>query len=130
MRPSRTVRVRVRFNRDIQKPVVGFLLRNRHGVHAYGANTEQKQLQWETAGNGEVVEVTFAFDCWLGSDHYSLSVAVHSEAGKSYDWLDGVHFFRVASPTPLEGIANLNATATIEALGKTTPAEVPQPLNS
>lgn len=125
-----TVRVRVRFNRDIEKPVVGFLLRNRHGVHAYGANTEQKQLQWETAGNGEVVEVTFAFDCWLGSDLYSLSVAVHSEAGKSYDWLDGVHFFRVASPTPLEGIANLNATATIEALGKTTPTEVPQPLNS
>jgi ABC-type polysaccharide/polyol phosphate transport system ATPase subunit len=113
-----TVRVRAKFNRDVEKPVVGFLLRNRHGVHAYGANTEQKQLQWDFAANGDVVEVAFDFECWLGSDLYSLSVAVHSEAGKSYDWLDGVHFFRVASTTPLEGIANLNAKATFESLGR------------
>jgi ABC-type polysaccharide/polyol phosphate transport system ATPase subunit len=112
-----TVRVRAKFNSDIERPVVGFLLRNRHGVHAYGANTEQKQLQWEFAPKGQVVEVSFDFDCWLGNDLYSLSVAVHSEAGKSYDWLDGVHFFRVASTAPLEGIANLNARATLEKLG-------------
>lgn len=113
-----TVRIRAKFNSDVEKPVVGFLLRNRHGVHAYGANTEQKQLQWERAAKGEVVEVSFDFDCWLGNDLYSLSVAVHSEAGKSYDWLDGVHFFRVASPTPLEGIANLNATVSMESFGR------------
>jgi len=116
-----TVRLRVRFTRDVKKPVAGFLLRNKHGVHAYGANTEQKQVEWNFAANGEVAEVAFSFDCWLGTDLYSLSVAVHSEAGKSYDWLDGVHFFRVASASPLEGIANLNATATVEALGSTEP---------
>lgn len=113
-----TVRIRVRFNRDVENPVVGFLLRDRHAVHAYGANTEQKELAWQTASEGEVVEVSFSFDCWLGTDLYSLSVAVHSQAGKSYDWLDGVHFFRVASTTPLEGIANLNAAASMRTLGQ------------
>jgi hypothetical protein len=54
----------------------------------------------------------------LGTDVYSLSAAVHSVAGKSYDWLDGVHFFRVASATPLEGIANLNATASLRQVGR------------
>jgi hypothetical protein len=50
---------------------------------------------------------------------YSLSFAVHSEDGISYDWLDGVLFFRVASGTPVEGIANLNATANARRIGKT-----------
>jgi lipopolysaccharide transport system ATP-binding protein len=118
-----TVRIRARFNREVENPVVGFLLRDRHAVHAYGANTDQKDVRWEKADAGEVVEVTFSFDCWLGTDLYSLSVAVHSVAGKSYDWLDGVHFFRVASATPLEGIANLNASATMRSLGTVAATE-------
>jgi hypothetical protein len=116
-----TVVVRAKFNGDIDRPVVGFLLRNRHGVHAYGANTEQKGLSWNQASAGEIVEVSFSFECWLGGDLYSLSVAVHSEAGKSYDWLDGVHFFRVASVSQLEGIANLNASASLRSVGKVEP---------
>ena len=57
-----------------------------------------------------MVEVSFAFDCWLGIDQYSVSLAVHSRDGVSYDWLDGVIFFRVTSPVLVEGVANLNAT--------------------
>ena len=111
------IKVRVRFNRDVENPVVGLLLRNRHAVHAYGANTDQKGVSWDALA-GDVSECAFSFDCWLGTDVYSLSVAVHSVAGKSFDWLDGVHFFRVASTTPLEGIANLNATASIRQIGR------------
>jgi len=53
----------------------------------------------------------------LGSDTYSVSFAAHSAEGVSYDWLDGVHFFRVVSAPPVEGIANLNATVTSTRLG-------------
>lgn len=105
-------RMRVRFHRDIDDPLFGFLIRTRHGISAYGANTEQKALRFGAVKAGEIVEVNFAFDCWLGTDSYSVSFAVHSGEGVSYDWLDGVHFFRVASAPPVEGIANLNATAT------------------
>jgi lipopolysaccharide transport system ATP-binding protein len=112
-----TVRIRVRFNRNIEEPVFGFLIRTRHGLHAYGANTEQKGLRFGTVERGAVIEAAFSFDCWLGLDLYSVSVAVHSEDGRSYDWMDGVHFFRVASSIPLEGIANLNATASVRRLG-------------
>jgi len=111
-------RVRVRFNQRIDEPVFGFLIRNRHGIHAYGANTEQKGLSFGRVEQGEVLEVTFAFDCWLGSDLYSVSFAVHSAEGISYDWMDGVHFFRVATSVPVEGIANLNATAAVRRLGR------------
>ncbi|MGB9181052.1 MAG: ABC transporter ATP-binding protein [Pyrinomonadaceae bacterium] len=111
-------RLRVRFHRDIVDPVFGFLIRNRHGIHAYGANTEQQNIRLGKVERGEIIEVTFAFDCWLGTDLYSVSFAVHSEDGISYDWLDGAWFFRVASTAPVEGIANLNATANARRLGR------------
>lgn len=113
-----TARLRVRFHETITDPCFGFLIRNRHGIHAYGANTEQKNIRLNNVEAGEVLEVTFSFDCWLGTDLYSVSFAVHSEEGISYDWLDGVIFFRVASSTPVEGIANLNATASSRRLGR------------
>ena len=32
----------------------------------------------------------------------------------SFDWMDGALFFRVFSDTPIEGVANLNATITMQ----------------
>jgi ABC-type polysaccharide/polyol phosphate transport system ATPase subunit len=117
---SLTINVRIRMHRDIVRPVFGFLIRDRHGVHAYGVNTEQLGLNFDHVAGGEILEVNFSFACWLGTDLYSISVAVHSEDGASYDWLDGVHFFRVASPVRLEGIANLHATVASRRLGLVT----------
>ena len=112
-----TATMRVRFNRECVDPVFGFLIRNRLGIHAYGVNTEQKQLHLGKIEAGEVVEVSFAFDCWLGTDAYSVSFAVHSEDGISYDWIDGVLFFTVACAPPVEGVANLNAAVSSQRLG-------------
>ena len=69
------------------------------------------KLELGSVRRGEIVEVTFAFDCWLGIDNYSISCAVHSHEGEAYDWLDGVRFFRITSLRLTEGIANLNASA-------------------
>ena len=110
-------KMRVRFHHDCIDPVFGFLIRNRLGIHAYGLNTEQKALKLGLVESGEVVEVSFAFDCWLGTDAYSVSFAVHSEDGISYDWIDGVLFFRVACAPPVEGVANLNASVSSRRLG-------------
>nr|MBA2501886.1 ABC transporter ATP-binding protein [Pyrinomonadaceae bacterium] len=105
-----TMLVRAHFNRDIDDAVIGFLIRNRHGIHTYGANTEQAGINFGVIRDGEIIEVEFDFDCWLGRDTYSISVAVHSRDGISYDWLDGVLFFDVTSTIATEGVANLHAT--------------------
>ena len=112
-----TVRVRARFNREADDAVFGFLVNDSRGVHAYGTNTKEQQIDLGLLRRGELVEVSFAFDCWLGLDQFSVSLAVHSRDGVSYDWLDGVLFFHVTSPVLVEGIANLNATATARRLG-------------
>jgi ABC-type polysaccharide/polyol phosphate transport system ATPase subunit len=106
-----TVRLRARFKRDLRDPLFGFLIRNKHGINAYGANTDQKGVHFDLVRAGEIVEVTFNFDAWLGTASYSVAFAVHSADGVSYDWLDDAAFFRVVHDTPVEGVANLNASA-------------------
>ncbi len=96
---------------DLDDVVCGFLIRNRHGIHVYGTNTELQEVPVERVRKGELTEITFEFNCWLAPDLFSLCVAVHSSAGVSFDWLDGCLFFRVMAATPMEGVANLNATA-------------------
>src|SRR2546423_501856 len=111
-----TMKISARFNADVDDPVIGFLIRNRHGISAFGTNTNEQQLEFGPVHRGETLEVTFAFNCWLGIDQYSISCAVHSHDGEAYDWLDGVRFFRVTSLRLTEGIANLNATVSARRL--------------
>ncbi len=115
-----TLKVAARFNANLCNPVVGFLIRNVHGISAYGTNTHEQKIQLGEVKPGEVMEVTFSFNCWLGIDNYSISCAVHSGEGEAYD---GVRFFRVTSLRLTEGIANLNATASARRLTATPSGE-------
>ena len=108
-----TIRMYVRFSTDVDDPVFGFLLRNRHGIHLFGTNTDLQQMRLGSVRRGEVIEVSFLFNCWLAPDSYSVTVAVHSRSAISYDWLDGVLLFQVVSPVAMEGVANLNASASV-----------------
>jgi hypothetical protein len=85
------------------------MIRNRHGINVYGTNTEQRGKPLGAARRGEIVEAVFTFNCWLGQEHYFVSVAAHTPDGEAFDWLDGVIFFRVSCAVEMEGIANLNA---------------------
>lgn len=108
------VRVRTVFHEDIDDPVYGFVIRNRHGIHLYGTNTRVQGLRGGRVKRGDTIETTFSFNCWLAPDLYSVSIAVHSPAAVSFDWMDGALFFRVFSDVPIEGVANLNATITTQ----------------
>ena len=106
------VRIRLLFHEDVPDPVCGFMIRNRHGINVYGTNTEQRGQQLGAARRGDLLEVVFKFNCWLGQEHYFVSVAVHSPDGVAFDWLDGALFFRVSCAVEMEGIANLDARVT------------------
>src|SRR5215217_412995 len=111
------IRVRVHFREALEAPVCGFLIRNRHGIHLYGTNTDLQQVNFGPVEQGEIVEVSFNFNCWLAPDSYSLTIGVHSLDGVSYEWLDGALFFHVMSAVTMEGVANLNASARSRRLG-------------
>jgi ABC-type polysaccharide/polyol phosphate transport system ATPase subunit len=113
-----TVRIVYVAHEDLDDVVCGFLIRNRHGIHVYGTNTELQEVPFERVRRGELTEVTFEFNCWLAPEMYSLCVAVHSSAAVSFDWLDGCLFFRVMSVTKMEGVVNLNATASSKSVDR------------
>src|SRR5262245_56237909 len=110
-----TLRIAARLNTALDEPVIGFLIKHRHGIHVYGTNSTEQRLELRFARQAEVLEVTFAFNCWLGIDQYSISLAIHSRAGEAFDWLDGAMFLRVTSMDHFEGVANLNASVTARA---------------
>ena len=105
------LRMYVMFHKPVEEPVFGFLIRNRHGIHLYGTNTDIQRAGIGPVQAGEIVEASFSFNCWLAPDNYSITVAAHSVDAISFDWLDGASFFQVVSGTPMEGVANLDATA-------------------
>lgn len=112
-----TVNLRLRFREAVEAPVCGFLIRNRHGVHIYGTNTDLQKVNFEAASVNEIIEVSFVFNCWLAPDTYSLTLGVHSPDGVSFDWLDDALFFRVFSALSMEGVTNLNASAMVRSIG-------------
>lgn len=125
------IRIRARFNEDVFNPVIGFLIRDRNGIHVYGTNTEIQQIFFEHVKAGEVLEANFAFNCWVGVGSFSITAAVHSVGGGSYDWVDDVAFFRAFSQITIEGVANLNASVTTRRLAVRTnpaPATMNQPV--
>ncbi len=99
------------FHKAVEEPVFGFLIRNSHGIHLYGTNTDIQHAGIGPVEPGEVVEASFSFNCWLAPDNYSIAVAAHSVDAISFDWLDGALFFQAVSASPMEGVANLDGTA-------------------
>lgn len=122
------VRMRVLFHSNVEDPVCGFMIRNRHGIHLYGTNTRLQNIDLDDVKRGEVLDVTFAFDCWLAPDSYSIAVAAHSPDAISFDWIDGARFFQVMSGTPMEGVANLNAAVYVDRVNRAEDASQLEPI--
>ncbi|HEV2801032.1 MAG TPA: ABC transporter ATP-binding protein [Pyrinomonadaceae bacterium] len=118
-----SVRLRVLFHEDVEAVACGFMIRNRHGINVYGTNTEQRREPLGRARRGEIIEAVFTFDCWLGQEHYFVSVAAHTPDGEAFDWLDGAIFFRVSCAVEMEGIANLNARVAVKRRAETGAGE-------
>jgi len=102
-----TVRLRVRFNKESENPMVGILIRNRLGVDVFGTNTRLEQKSLGTFQAGEILEIDFGIDCLLTRQEYTLTVATQHWNGASQEWLDDVVAFSVADPKDVAGLAHL-----------------------
>ncbi len=106
------VRVRVvsRFHGEQPGPMVGMLIRTRTGLDVFGTNTMIENAEIGPCNEGDVVQVDFAFECWLTAQEYTLTVATQYDTGHSHDWLDDVIAFQVVDSRPLAGVVNLHPT--------------------
>jgi len=104
-----TVRVRCRFHRAIEDPMVGILVRTRIGMDVYGTNTRIEQTELGKFEAGDELEVDFGIECWLTPQSYTLTVATQNADGSSHDWLDDAIAFEVVDTRVAAGVANLRA---------------------
>jgi lipopolysaccharide transport system ATP-binding protein len=103
----------VRFNREVASPVIGLMIRTRVGVEVYGASTEQEKVILGKRTAGEVVRVTFRFNCDLCPQDYTVTAASHDSDGTRHDWLDDAVLISVTDSRFTHGIANLRAQVTL-----------------
>lgn len=102
-----TVRVRTKFEADIERPIVGILIRNRLGIDVFGTNTRIEGQDLGSFRRGETAEIDFHFDCRLTRQEYTLTVATQHWDGASQDWLDDVLQFTVVDARDIAGLTNL-----------------------
>src|SRR5581483_4072693 len=86
------------FHRDVDRPKVGILVRNRIGIDVFGTNTVLEGVEFGTISRGSTVHVEFSFACLLAQHEYTLTVASQYDDGTAQDWIDDAITFRVSNP--------------------------------
>ncbi len=102
------IRIRSRFERATDNPMVGILIRNRIGLDVFGTNTRLEERALGAFEPGDILEVEFELDCLLSRGEYTLTVATQHWDGRSQDWLDEVLDFKVIDTKDVAGVLNLN----------------------
>jgi len=108
------IRVTVRFNAEVDDPVIGILVRTRIGLNVYGTNTELENIHFGPVRAGDTVRVTYRFRCDLCGGDYTVTAASHDPDGVWHDWLEDAVAFSVADERFTAGVANLRAKVAAE----------------
>ncbi|MEW6268961.1 MAG: ABC transporter ATP-binding protein [Thermodesulfobacteriota bacterium] len=112
------IRVRLRTNRDMPSPTVGFLIRDRLGNDVFGSNSFYLGVAHEPCTAGDEVCATFDVVLHVGCGSYSVTVALHTERAHvdaSFDWWDRALLFQVVPGRGpgFTGVAALPVRATL-----------------
>ena len=103
-----TVRVRAKFARSADKPMVGILIRNRIGMDVFGTNTRVEGIDLGCFEAGDKLEICFQLDCLLARQEYTLTAATQHSDGLSQDWLNDALEFTVVDSRDVAGVLDLN----------------------
>jgi ABC-type polysaccharide/polyol phosphate transport system ATPase subunit len=106
------VRVTAKFNRAVQNPIVGILIRNRLGIDVFGTNTRVEGRELGSFAAGDRLEVQFSFDCLLTQQDYTLTAATQHSDGGSQDWRDDAISFSVTDERATAGLASFPTRVT------------------
>jgi lipopolysaccharide transport system ATP-binding protein len=106
------IRITVVFDRAVEDPVIGIMIRTRIGMEVYGTNTELEKLKLGPCAAGDRLIVTFEFACNLCAQFYTITAASHDPDGVWHDWIEDGIGFAVADTRYTAGVANLRARVT------------------
>lgn len=114
-----TLKVRVLVQQPIDRLVLGFLIKDRHGQFMYGINTHRQNQAITNLQANEVIDFIFSFEMRLGTGNYSIAFSLSrldSHLDKNYEWRDYGLIFHVTNPhqEAFVGCNWLNASTQIQ----------------
>ncbi|MFM9381084.1 ABC transporter ATP-binding protein [Pseudomonas sp. UV AK001] len=83
--------VDVEVRKDIERLVLGFMIKDRLGQPMYGINTHRQNLALEDLHAGERITYRFAFVMGLGKGNYSVALSLSrldSHLDRNFEWRD------------------------------------------
>ncbi|MCX4220444.1 MULTISPECIES: ABC transporter ATP-binding protein [unclassified Pseudomonas] len=86
-----TLEVEVEIRQDIERLVLGFLIKDRLGQAMYGINTHRQNQALEDLRAGERITYRFAFVMGLGKGNYSVALSLSrldSHLDRNFEWRD------------------------------------------
>ncbi len=94
VKPRQEVALRlwIHFTKDVSRPIVGFIVKNRIGLEIFGYNNLHLQKPLPSAASGDRVTVDFTF-VWpdIAPGSYSITAAVADGVQDSHEQLHWVH---------------------------------------
>jgi lipopolysaccharide transport system ATP-binding protein len=104
---------------EISDLVIGLSIRNLMGVVIYGTNTHLMGVQLPQLKKYQQLTASFQIPCYLNKGIYTVTTAIHSEEGMSYDWMDDVIVLEVTNGNRCDGLVDLNSQIKINKLNTT-----------
>lgn len=86
-----TLEVEVEVRQDIERLILGFMIKDRLGQPMYGINTHRLDKALTDLKAGERITYRFAFDMRLGKGHYSVALSLSrldSHLDRNFEWRD------------------------------------------
>lgn len=105
-----TVRTNVRFEHDLDEPVIGIQIRDMAGNIVIGTNTHLEGFEKKKYKAGESLNLEWNFANILKSGKYHLAVAVHDYGGEPYDWWDEAYTFTVQKEKETSALTDVDIT--------------------
>lgn len=99
---SLCLHVRAACLEDLPDLVLGFLIKDRYGQDVFGTNTHQLDAVRYQLHSGDRLEWVFRFVADIGPGTYSITLALHSQAGhieRNYAWQERAILFEVINTT-------------------------------
>jgi hypothetical protein len=113
---SSRINVRVRFDVDIDRLLIGIIIRDQQGVDVYMTNSVWQNTRIDQKSAGAIWDFSFDQEMWLAPGTYTVSVAVSQFFGedrvKRLDWVADVIQFSIFSEHKMGGYANLHSKIT------------------
>ena len=115
---SVVLEVEVEVRQDIERLVLGFMIKDRLGQPMYGINTHRQNQALENLRSGERITYRFAFVMGLGKGNYSVALSLSrldSHLDRNFEWRDFGLVFHVINNRREDfvGCSWLNAQTTI-----------------